>query len=162
MEILKRYPHLQAIIFDFPEVCRIAEATIHQAGLSPQVRFAAGDYERDALPPGADVVLWSGNLHASSPRRCARILRTLAASLPPGGTLLIHDYLLDDTRTGPLIPALLALHLTLVSEDGQIYSGTELRGLLEQAGFAEVSVTPFLPGHSGLVIARMAGTGSEP
>ncbi|MGQ4807235.1 3-hydroxy-5-methyl-1-naphthoate 3-O-methyltransferase [Candidatus Entotheonellaceae bacterium PAL068K] len=158
VEILSRYPHVQAIIFDFPEVCRFAETIIQQAGLTTRVRLVAGDYERDPLPEGADIVLWSGNLHASSPTRCTRIVRSLAAVLPPGGTLLIHDYLLDDTRTGPLIPALLALHLTLVSEDGQVYSGAELHALLEAAGFAEVRIQPFLAGHSGLVIARMADT----
>ena len=74
--------------------------------------------------------------------------------LPPGGMVLIHDYMLDDTRSGPLIPALLALHLTLVTEHGQVYSGAELRDLLVQAKFKEVRIEPFLPGHSSLVIAR--------
>jgi hypothetical protein len=155
VEILHCHPHLQAIIFDFPEVCRIAAEVIRQAGLTARVRIVAGDYECDPLPRGPDVVLWSGNLHASSPARCAQVLRTLSSLLPSGGTLVIHDYLLDDTRTGPLIPALLDLHLTLVSEDGQVYSGRELRTLLKQAGFAEVSVQPFLAGHSSLVIARV-------
>ena len=68
--------------------------------------------------------------------------------------VLIHDYLLDDTRSGPLIPALLALHLTLVSAHGQVYSGAELRALLTQARFEEVRIEPFLIGPSSLVIAR--------
>ena len=63
--------------------------------------------------PGPDVVLWSGNLHASSPESCLGALTKLRALLPPAGMLLIHDYLLDDTHTGPLIPVLVALHLTL-------------------------------------------------
>jgi hypothetical protein len=53
-----------------------------------------------------------------------------------------------------LIPALLALHLTLVSEHGQVYSGAELCDLLVQAGFEEVCIEPFLTGHSSLVMAR--------
>jgi hypothetical protein len=52
---------------------------------------------------------------------------------------------------------LLALHLTLVSAHGQVYSGAELRTLLAQAGFAEVSIQPFLAGHSSLVIAYPGG-----
>jgi SAM-dependent methyltransferase len=159
VEILQHYPHLRGILVDFPAVCRIAEATIRRAGLAARVRIVAGDYERDPLPRGADVVLWSGNLHASSPTHCAQVLRRIAALLPPKGTVLIHDYLLDDTHTGPLIPALLALHLTLVSDHGQVYSGMELRRLLEQAGFAEVSIEPFLVGHSSLVIGRVAEAG---
>ena len=154
VEILRRYPYLRAILFDFPQVGRLAEAVMHQEGLMDRVHIVGGDYEHDVLPPGPDVVLWSGNLHASSPASCWRVLTRLHALLPPGGMVLIHDYMLDDTRSGPLIPALLALHLTLVSEYGQIYSGAELCDLLTQAGFEEVRTEPFLTGHSSLVIAQ--------
>jgi hypothetical protein len=152
--ILHRYPHLRAILFDFPQVGRLAETVMHQEGLTDRVQIVGGDYEHDVLPPGPDVVLWSGNLHASSPESCRRVLTRLHTLLPPGGMVLIHDYLLDDTHSGPLIPALLALHLTLVSEDGQVYSGAELRDLLAQAGFEAVRLEPFLTGHSSLVIAQ--------
>jgi phospholipid N-methyltransferase len=154
VEILRRYAHLRAVLFDFPQVARLAEAVMRQEGLMDRVHIVGGDYEHDALPSGPDVVLWSGNLHASSPASCRRVLTKLHALLPSGGMVLIHDYMLDDTRASPLIPVLLALHLTLVSEDGQVYSGAELRALLVQAGFEEVRLEPFLPGHSSLVMAR--------
>jgi hypothetical protein len=152
--ILHRYPHLRAILFDFLQVGRLAEIVMGQEGLTDRVHIVGGDYEHEALPLGPDVVLWSGNLHASSPESCRRVLTRLHALLPPGGMVLIHDYMLDDTRSGPLIPALLALHLTLVSEHGQVYSGAELRDLLAQTGFKEVRIEPFLTGHSSLISAR--------
>lgn len=155
IEILKHYPHLKAIIFDFPAVCAMAADTLQAAGLAERVQTVGGDYERDPLPTGPDVVLWSGNLHASSPERCRQILTKLHALLPAHGTILMHDYLLDDTGTGPLIPALLALHMTLVSEQGQVYSSAELRTLLTQSGFTDIQIRPFLPGHSGLISARV-------
>ncbi len=155
IEILKHYPHLNAIIFDFPSVCTMAERALQAAGLSERASTVGGDYERDPLPAGPDVVLWSGNLHASSPARCRDILTKLRVLLPPHGALLMHDYLLDDAGTGPLIPALLALHMTLVSEHGQVYSRSELRALLTQTGFTDIDIQPFLPGHSGLARARV-------
>jgi 3-hydroxy-5-methyl-1-naphthoate 3-O-methyltransferase len=154
VEILHRYPHLRAILFDFPQVGCLAESVMRQERLTDRVHIVGGDYEHDVLPPGPDVVLWSGNLHASSPESCRRVLTRLHALLPPGGMVLIHDYMLDDTRSGPLIPTLLALHLTLVSEHGQVYSGAELRDLLAQAGFEAVRIESFLTGHSSLVMAR--------
>ena len=161
VEILRRHPHMRAILIDFPHVCHIAAHTMQDAGLADRVHTVAGDYERDPLtalagPAKPDVVLWSGNLHASSPDRCRHILHQLRALLPAHGAVLIHDYLLDAAGTGPLIPALLALHLTLVSEQGQVYDSAELRELLTQAGFAEVQIESFLPGHSGLAIARVS------
>lgn len=146
IEILKQYPHLKAIVFDFPSVCAMADDALQAAGLAERARTVGGDYERDPLPAGADVVLWSGNLHASSPERCRHILTRLRALLPAHGAILMHDYLLDDTGTGPLIPALLALHMTLVSEQGQVYSSAELRTLLTQTGFTDIEIRPFFAG----------------
>jgi hypothetical protein len=154
VEILHRYPHLRAILFDFPQVGRLAAAVMRQEGLADRVHIMGGDYEHDVLPAGPDVALWSGNVHASSPESCRRVLTRLHAILPPGGMVLIHDYVLDDSRSGPLIPTLLALHLTLVSTHGQVYSGAELHDLLAQTGFEHGRIEPFLPGHSSLVIAQ--------
>lgn len=161
VEILRHYPHLTAILFDFPEVCRLAQGTLQQAGLLARARTVAGDYEADPLPAGPDVVLWSGNLHASNPQRCLHVLQKIRTLLPDGGAVLLHDYLLNETRTGPLIPALLGLHLTLVSADGQIYDRPGLEALLLQAGFGHITVRPFLPEHSSLVIAH-AGPAPAP
>ena len=35
---------------------------MRQEGLTDRVHIVGGDYEHEALPPGPDVVLWSGNL----------------------------------------------------------------------------------------------------
>jgi SAM-dependent methyltransferase len=153
IELLRHYPHFQAVIFDFPEVCQVAQEALRQTKLLDRARTVAGDYETDPLPSGPDVVLWSGNLHASSPPRCAQVLRKIRGLLPAGGAVLIHDYLLDATRSGPLIPALLALHFTLVPADGQVYNSTELQALLTEAGFVNIRMQPFLAGHSSLVTA---------
>lgn len=153
IEILQRYGHLQAILMDFPAVCRLAEDAIQQAALGKRVRTVPGDYERDPLPEGFDIVLWSGNMHASSPSTCLEVLHKLRALLPAHGLLLIHDYLIGEQRTGPLIPALLGLHLTLVSTSGQVYHAPEIRQLLHQSGFPTVHIQPFLPHHSSLILA---------
>ncbi|MGE3537192.1 MAG: methyltransferase [Candidatus Tectimicrobiota bacterium] len=154
VELLRHYPQLCAILVDFPAVCQLADTVMQEEGLTARVRTVGADYEHDPLPGGADVVLWSGNLHASSPERCQHILTRLRAALPPHGLLLIHDYLLDEHHAGALIPALLGLHMTLVSPHGQVYSAPELRALLLHAGFTDIQVQPFLPGHSSLITAR--------
>src|SRR5919204_3630785 len=50
VEILQRYPHLRAIIFDLPQVSRLAEEVMRQEGLAERVQTMAGDYEHDPLP----------------------------------------------------------------------------------------------------------------
>ena len=53
---------------------------------------------------------------------------------------MIHEFLLDDQLTAPLTAALFAVHMLVMTENGRAYSGTEIKGWLEAAGFTEVEV----------------------
>jgi len=58
-------------------------------------------------------------------------------SLPPGGQIVIHDAHINATKTGPLpVAAYSALLMTIT--EGKCYSESEMRDLLEEAGFTDV------------------------
>ncbi|HVY62501.1 MAG TPA: methyltransferase, partial [Planctomycetota bacterium] len=56
----------------------------------------------------------------------------------PGGAIVVHDFLLDETRTRPRYGALFALNMLVMSDHGRCYSVAETRALLESAGFHSV------------------------
>jgi hypothetical protein len=68
--------------------------------------------------------------------------------------LLIHEFIRDDHRPGPLFPALFSLNMLLGTEHGQAYAEGELRTFLERAGAREVRrLTLDMPGPSGVLAA---------
>ncbi len=152
VHLLKRFPQLQAIVLDRPEVLKVAEEFAQQYAVADRMELSPGDMFDDAALPGADVVLLSNILHDWDEPECQTLVNRCAASLPPGGRLLIHDVFLNDALDGPLPIALYSAALFTLTE-GRAYSAAEYQRWLTAAGLTpENLVETFI--HCGL----LAGT----
>ncbi len=148
----RRYPEMSATVFDLPTTEPFARETVAAFDLSDRIDFHPGNYLEDELPTGFDVAWLSHILHAEGPEACRRILERAAKSLAPGGRLLVHEFILDDTRAEPLFPALFSLNMLLGTEEGRAYSESELRELMAGAGLKEIRRLPFRgPTDSGIM-----------
>jgi len=153
VSILEQFPHLRACVFDRPPVCEIAKRFIELHGMSEAIQTHAGDFFQDPLPTHPDVILLSGILHNWSPENVRVILSRCREALPPGGTLLISEQLLQDDKTGPLPALLCSLNMLLMMEGAQEYSREEYDRFLSQEGFRLESVRP-TGGIRQLLVAR--------
>jgi SAM-dependent methyltransferase len=150
----RHYPQLTAMVFDLPTTRPFAAKTIAEAGLQERIAFIAGDYLKDPLPTGCDVIWLSHILHAESPGDCRRLLERTAEVLPSGGRVLIHDFILDEPLTGPVFPALFSLNMLLGTQAGQSYSEGQLRDMLAAARFRQIRRIPVAtPNDSGVLTA---------
>lgn len=139
---LKRYAALRAIVWDRPQVLKVAREMGEAAGVMERLELREGDMFADAAP-ACDVILLSNILHDWDVPECRRLVGKLAAALPEGGRLLIHDAFLDDTMDGPLNVALYSANLFCVTE-GRCYSAAECVVWLEEAGLTARKVVPTL------------------
>ncbi len=131
-------PELHAVIFDLPGTQPFAEDTVARYGLSGRVAFAPGDFLEDELPSGFDVAWLSQILHGEGPEECRKILQKAARALAPGGLLLVHEFLLEDTMDRPLHPALFSLNMLVGTEKGQSYAEGQVRAMMEAAGARDI------------------------
>lgn len=154
---LRKHPKLTAVVWDRPEVLKVAREMAEDFGVSERLELHPGDMFRDAVPAGADVVLLSNILHDWDVPECRTLIARCTASLPAGGTLLIHDVFLNDDLDGPLPVALYAAALFRLTE-GRAYSAREYRGWLTEAGLRIGESVATLV-HCG-VIAAHKGDGS--
>jgi methylase of polypeptide subunit release factors len=143
---VQRYPHLKAIVLDFPPVCNVAREFIAQWGMQDRIRTHPGDFTNDALPSGADLMIMASNLPQYDEKVLERVLKRGYAALSPGGELHVVGETLDDAKRGPLGPALWGMHEALFGSEGRAHSEAEVKGYLKGAGFAEVRVHAFVPG----------------
>lgn len=149
--LARRNPLLRAVVWDRPEVLRVAADFVSEPGLAGRVELRAGDMFTDPFPEGADVALLSNVLHDWAEPECEAILRRCAEGLPRGGRLLVHDVFLDDDLGGPLPVALYSAALFSVTE-GRAYSVAEYRGMLDRCGFSATQVVPTRV-HAGVLVA---------
>ncbi len=132
----ERYPQLQAVVFDLPQVIDSARAQIGQSNVAKRVSVAGGDFFRDTFPE-ADLFAMSRIVHDWSEEKIDPLLRKIHDRLPAGGGLLLAEKLLLDDKTGPTSGQLQSLNM-LVCTEGKERSLDEYRQLLERAGFHEV------------------------
>ncbi len=145
-------PRLRATVYDLPTTRPFAEETIARFGVSERVGFIAGDYHVDPLPGGYDAVWISHILHAEGPEDCERILAKAVGALAPGGRILVHDFLLEESLSAPLFPALFALNMLLNTPAGRSYSGAQVAAMLARCGVKEIERLDFRgPTESGII-----------
>lgn len=145
--IAARYPALKCTIMDLPAVCELTPAYIRERGLEHRVDTRAADMFRNPWPDGYDAVLMSNVFHDWRPETCLGLARRAFDALPSGGTINLHEVLLNDDRSGPRVAAAYAV-LMAMGTQGQQFTFTQLQELLTEAGFTDVQCRATSPVHS--------------
>lgn len=146
------HPDLRATVLDLATTRPFAEETIRRFGLSDRIAFVPGDYVKGELPGRYDVIWMSHILHSEGPETCRSIFRKAAEILDPGGMILVHDFLLEDTMDGPLFPALFSLNMLLGTRNGQAYSEAQVREMMTAVGLRDIHRIPIdSPNDSGIL-----------
>jgi SAM-dependent methyltransferase len=148
-------PGLKATVFDLPTTRKFAEKTIASFDLSGRIRFKGGSYldENTDLKQEYDAVWLSQILHGEGPEEAESIVAKATKALKPGGKILIHEFILDNTMDGPLFPALFALNMLIGTDKGQAYSEAQLREMLERCGISNIRrLDVSSPNDAGIII----------
>jgi hypothetical protein len=149
-------PQLRATVYDLPTTRPFAEKTIARFGLTGRIDFLDGNYLEEPIAGTYDVAWLSHILHGEGPDDCRMIVEKTVAALEPGGLIMIHEFILNDTMDGPLFPALFSLNMLLGTDRGQAYPEAQLGGMLAQAGVREIQRLPFRgPNDSGIIVGTV-------
>ncbi len=149
----KHNPQLSATVFDLATTQPFAEKTIAQFDLTDRVGFVPGDFHTDDLGGPYDVVWLSHILHGENPEDCGKIVCKTAGALESGGMMIIHEFILDNTRDGPLFPALFSLNMLAVTDGGQSYAENEIREMMVKAGINVIHRTAYRgPNDSAVMV----------
>ena len=144
---------LKATVYDLPTTRPFAEKTIQRFKLADRINFMDGNYLEDPVEGVYDVAWLSHILHGEGPDDCRMIIEKAVAALEPGGMIIIHDFILNNSMDGPLFPALFSLNMLLGTESGQSYSEEQIIGMLVAAGTRDIRrVAIGTPNDSGIIV----------
>ena len=149
----KAAPSLQLSLFDLPAVASRAESRLAQAGLSERARATGGDFFRDLLPAGADLITLLRVVHDHDDDAAAALLANVRRALPPGGTLLLAEPMAEAAGAAPAGDAYFGFYL-LAMGSGRPRSSDALCTMLRDAGFQRPhALRTSAPMLAGLIIA---------
>ncbi|MCK4342301.1 MAG: methyltransferase domain-containing protein [Phycisphaerae bacterium] len=141
--LVQKHPGLRAVVRDLPAVAAIARELLEAAGLTDRIEVEAGDF-RDPASFGGDfdAVLLAGMLHQCQPELTRDIIQRAHETLEPGGVIYVVDLMLDPAGTAPLMSALFALNMLLISRGGRVYRRDEIAAMLSDSGFESITEVP--------------------
>jgi demethylspheroidene O-methyltransferase len=134
----ERAPALHLKLFDLPAVAQRARNYLYQRGLAGRSEVHEGDFFRDALPEGADLIALVRVALDHDDEKVLSLLRRVHAALAPGGTLLIAEAM-SDANAGERIGAAYFGFYLLAMGRGRARTRDELSALCRRAGFRAVS-----------------------
>ena len=151
----KRHPRLRITVFNLPASAALVRRNVAAAKLGKRIDVIEGDFRRDSLPGGYDMVRFSRVLADWPQDVCRMLLGKAHAALGPRGRLVICEPLADEN------PELtFAWHFSYLPYDdfgiGVYKPGAVYRRLLAEAGFKRISVKPRNRGsiHSVIVATK--------
>merc|ERR1719409_494351 len=133
-------PGLTSTVLELPEVCKTGEGI--KATQSADVQERVGFAELDATSPNwpvsdqqFEIVLMS-YISGSVPESIIGALyKNAYKALKPGGRLLVHDFMVNDSLDGPALGALWALQHVTVNADGLGLCPENVISRMSQGGF---------------------------
>jgi SAM-dependent methyltransferase len=153
-------PGLKSTVLELPEVCRTGNNI--KKDQDPDVRERVNFVELDATSPdwpvsdtSFDVVLMS-YISGSVPEPVIQGLYSNAyKALRPGGRLLVHDFMVDDSLAGPALGALWGLQHVTVNAGGLGLCPKEIGDRMATAGFdaSKTESMEMIHGMTKLVVA---------
>ena len=155
MEFVSRKHEIEATVFDLPNVIPITMKFLEKEGYSDKVNTCSGDYTKDDLPKGFDLVFLSAIIHSNSLDTNRDLIKKCFGSLNSNGRIVIQDWIMNNDRTKPLSGAIFAINMLVGTEAGDCFTEQEVIEMLNTVGFKNISRIEFETGLSQMIAEKV-------
>ena len=130
---------------DFGRVLDVAKQFTQRYEVATQYNFLEGNWREVKLEDAAyDLITLGHILHSEGQKPSEELLAKCFKALKPGGQVVIAEFMPNEDRTAPAFPLMFAVNMFVMTSDGKVFTGNELKEMLKKAGFKE-SRQPELP-----------------
>ena len=129
--VLQKYPGMQGVLFDLPEVVAGVPAD-RLAACGGRLRVEAGSFF-ERVPQGCDAYMMKHIIHDWSDEHCRTILRLIRAQWPQHGRLLVCELVMPE-EPGPAPAKMLDIEMLVMTVGGKERSPREFGELFASAG----------------------------
>jgi len=154
IRLLEANPDLTSTIIDFPNVSEIGWRFITEANMTNRVRYIPSNALNVEWPSEQDAILMSYLFSGVPGEEVPRLVQYAFDSLVPGGKFLVHDFMVNDDRTGPVLAALWQLQHMAFTPDAHSVTAGWLKAEMKKVGFIDIQDIQIIQGLTQLVHAR--------
>jgi 2-polyprenyl-3-methyl-5-hydroxy-6-metoxy-1,4-benzoquinol methylase len=153
--MLRANPKAEVTAVDWKNVLDVAQENAKKFGVADRYKTVAGSAFDVDFGTGYDLVLVPNFLHHFDKPTIAQLLSKLHRTLKPGGRVATLEFVPEEDRVSPAVPAAFALIMLAETPGGDAYTRSELEQMFNCAGFSrhEFHAMPPSP-HLVLVSTR--------
>jgi len=138
--IARRNPNAQVSALDWPAVLEVAQQNAEKFGVADRYAVRPGSAFDTDLGEGYDYVLLTNILHHFDPAGCEKLLGRVHSALKPGGSAITLEFVPDEDRVSPPIPAAFSLIMLANTDSGDAYTFSEHEQMFRHAGFQKTAL----------------------
>ena len=154
IEIAKQNPQARVTGLDWAAVLRVALENARKAGVHERYDLLPGSAFALEFGDPYDAVLLTNFLHHFDVETCVDLLKKIHRHLKPGGSVATLEFVPNDDRVSPPMPAAFSLTMLTATASGDAYTFRELAQMHRKAGFKDVQAHPVPMSPHTIVMAR--------
>lgn len=139
-KLLEQKPDLECTIFDHPRVIQFAKDQLVETGMSKKIRTISGGFfdEEFGVENEYDLIIISNIISEYSIWDNVALMQKAYYFLNYGGSIIVHDHIIDDSRTSPIDCTLMSLDMLVNTRSGDVYTETDIWVMMREAMLSDI------------------------
>ena len=150
--LARHNPNAEVWGVDWPNVLEVARENAAAAGVSGRYHTIPGSAFDVEYGNDYDLVMITNFLHHFDLPICEKLLAKIRAALKSGGRAVILEFVPNEDRVSPPVPAQFSLTMLAGTPGGDAYTFAELQRMLRSTGYSSVENHPLPPTFFNVVI----------
>lgn len=151
--VLRANPKAEVTAVDWKNVLEVARENATKFGVMDRYKSLAGSIFDVEIGTGYDLILIPNFLHHFDEPTNEELLKKLHRALKPGGRVATLEFVPDEDRVSPPMPATFALIMLAETAAGDAYTRSELENMFKRAGFSRHEFHPMPPSPHSLLVS---------
>jgi SAM-dependent methyltransferase len=154
IEIAKQNPQARVTGLDWAQVLKVAVENARKVGVGDRYDLLPGSAFEVEFGGPYDVVLLTNFLHHFDVPTCVGLLKKVHGALKPGGRAATLEFVPNEDRISPPMPAGFAMTMLATTAAGDAYTLSELTAMYTEAGFGGITAHPIPMSPHTIVMGR--------
>jgi ubiquinone/menaquinone biosynthesis C-methylase UbiE len=152
--LAKQNPNAEIVALDWPRVLDVATENAAKAGVAARHHRIPGSAFEADFGSGYNLILLTNILHHFDPVMIELLLRKVRASLAPNGRAVTLEFVPNEDRVSPPVPASFALVMLASTPEGDAYTFCEYQRMFRDAGYSAIEQFPLTGMPQTVLVAR--------
>jgi ubiquinone/menaquinone biosynthesis C-methylase UbiE len=154
IEVAKQNAQAHVTGLDWAPVLRVALENARKAGVQERYDMLPGSAFEVEFGGPYDAVLLTNFLHHFDVETCIGLLKKVRRSLKPGGCAATLEFVPNEDRVSPPMPAAFSMTMLVTTAAGDAYTFRQLADMHGHAGFRDITAHPIPMSPHTIVMAR--------